>query len=224
MTEQEWLNCRDPHKMLRWLGRRATERKLRLFACSCVRAAWDRLGDERLRNLLEVAEQYVGGQASQGKLTAAYQAAKEVQTEWWIGEDDVEEEAAGPEDAIALAARAVAAPLWVQTAASDAAYWIEWAGVEERAVQAERVRDVFNPFRRNRVEPAWLTPTVISLSEAAYSDRDLPSAALAADRLADLAAALTAAGCTDAELLAHLRSSGPHCRGCWPLDLVLGKG
>jgi hypothetical protein len=38
-----------------------------------------------------------------------------------------------------------------------------------------------------------------------------------------LADALEDAGCTDAELLVHLRSPGPHVRGCWGLDLVLGK-
>jgi hypothetical protein len=38
-----------------------------------------------------------------------------------------------------------------------------------------------------------------------------------------LADALEDAGCTDAELLGHLRSPGPHVRGCWAVDLVLGK-
>jgi hypothetical protein len=31
------------------------------------------------------------------------------------------------------------------------------------------------------------------------------------------------AGCTDADILSHLRSPGPHVRGCWAVDLVLGK-
>jgi hypothetical protein len=35
--------------------------------------------------------------------------------------------------------------------------------------------------------------------------------------------ALEEAGCTDADILAHLRSPGPHVRGCWILDLILGK-
>jgi hypothetical protein len=38
-----------------------------------------------------------------------------------------------------------------------------------------------------------------------------------------LADALEDAGCTDADLLGHLRSPGPHVRGCWAVDLVLGK-
>jgi hypothetical protein len=43
------------------------------------------------------------------------------------------------------------------------------------------------------------------------------------DRLPILADALEEAGCTDAYLLAHLRGPGPHVRGCWAVDLVLGK-
>jgi len=39
-----------------------------------------------------------------------------------------------------------------------------------------------------------------------------------------LADALEEAGCTDADLLGHLRGPGPHVRGCWVLDLLLGKG
>jgi hypothetical protein len=35
--------------------------------------------------------------------------------------------------------------------------------------------------------------------------------------------ALEDAGCTDSDLLGHLRSPGPHVRGCWTVDLVLGK-
>jgi hypothetical protein len=38
-----------------------------------------------------------------------------------------------------------------------------------------------------------------------------------------LADALEEAGCTDADLLAHLRSGGGHLRGCWAVDLILGK-
>jgi hypothetical protein len=37
------------------------------------------------------------------------------------------------------------------------------------------------------------------------------------------AAALEDAGCDNADILTHLRSDGPHVRGCWPVDLLLGK-
>jgi hypothetical protein len=56
-----------------------------------------------------------------------------------------------------------------------------------------------------------------------YDARDLPSGHLDAHRLAVLADALTDAGCTDQNILAHCRGPGPHVRGCWVIDLLLGK-
>jgi hypothetical protein len=91
-------------------------------------------------------------------------------------------------------------------------------------VQAAAVRDLFNPFRPVPTQPAWLTPTVTGLAAAAYEERALPSGDLDNARLAVLADALEEAGCMDEVFLGHLRSPGPHVRGCWALDLVLGKG
>src|SRR4051794_39287038 len=39
MTEAEWRECIDPRRMLKLLPARGNERKLRLFACACVRRA-----------------------------------------------------------------------------------------------------------------------------------------------------------------------------------------
>jgi hypothetical protein len=38
-----------------------------------------------------------------------------------------------------------------------------------------------------------------------------------------LAEALIDAGCTNEDILAHCRSRGDHVRGCWVVDLLLGK-
>jgi hypothetical protein len=54
------------------------------------------------------------------------------------------------------------------------------------------------------------------LAQAIYEER-------AFDRLPILADALEESGCYNADLLAHCRSDGPHVRGCWAVDLVLGK-
>jgi hypothetical protein len=43
------------------------------------------------------------------------------------------------------------------------------------------------------------------------------------DHLAILADALEDAGADNVDLLAHLRGPGPHVRGCWCVDLLLGK-
>lgn len=62
----------------------------------------------------------------------------------------------------------------------------------------------------------WATSTVLRLAEAIYADR-------AFDRLPILADALEDVGCDNADLLAHCRRPGPHARGCWVVDLILGK-
>jgi hypothetical protein len=90
--------------------------------------------------------------------------------------------------------------------------------------RAALVRDVFgNPFRAASLDPAWLTPDVLSLAQAAYEERTLPAGTLDPARLALLADALEDAGCGDADILSHLRGEGPHVRGCWAVDLCLGR-
>ena len=86
------------------------------------------------------------------------------------------------------------------------------------------VREIFgNPFRPEPLDLSRITPTVETLAQAAYDDRTVPAGELYKDRLAVLSDALEEAGCTDSAILTHLRSPGPHVRGCWALDLLLGK-
>jgi hypothetical protein len=99
---------------------------------------------------------------------------------------------------------------------------------EELAAQCRLLRDVFgNPFRPAPiVDSAWLAwqeGTSANLARAAYDERRLPAGTLDSARLALLADALEDAGCTDAELVGHLRGPGPHVRGCWAVDLILSK-
>jgi hypothetical protein len=96
----------------------------------------------------------------------------------------------------------------------------------EGAKRAALLRDIIpGPLLRQQraCPPAWLTPTVVGAAERAYSDRLLPAGVLAPDRLAILGDALEDAGCTAAAILEHLRGPGPHVRGCWVVDLLLGK-
>jgi hypothetical protein len=100
---------------------------------------------------------------------------------------------------------------------------------EEERVLCALIRDVIgNPFRpAPAVDPAWLAwndGVVANLALAAYEEIRPPDHTLAPARLTALADALEDAGCTDAELLGHLRGPGPHVRGCWVVDLLLAKG
>jgi hypothetical protein len=85
-----------------------------------------------------------------------------------------------------------------------------------------------DPFRPPPgIEPSWLAwnaGLVARLAQATYDERVLPAGTLDPDRLAVLADALEESGCTDPDLLGHLRGPGPHVRGCYLLDLLLGKG
>jgi hypothetical protein len=244
MTESEWLECDDPAPMLEWLREKASDRKLRLFACACCRRIWYLLTDERTRWAVEAAEQYADGSISREALRQADEAGRQawmdarkrreetqatemedqqaaIGAEWqkvWaasVGMGPPRGQEYSPEDLPAisyLAARAMDVDkggLWVQ----------------ERSSQSPYLRDIFgNPFHPVSINAAWLTPTVTSLATADYDERALPSGELDAVRLAVLADALEEAGCDSADMLTHLRATGPHVRGCWVVDLLLAKG
>jgi hypothetical protein len=90
----------------------------------------------------------------------------------------------------------------------------------ELAAQCHLLRDLFgnafNPVNHNSAWPEWNDGALVRLAQGIYDDR-------AFDRLPTLANALEDAGCAEPDLLSHLRSPGPHVRGCWAVDLLLGK-
>jgi hypothetical protein len=90
--------------------------------------------------------------------------------------------------------------------------------------QCNLLRCVFgNPFRPLRLSPSLLTPTVLSLAQASYEERIMPQGHLDPMRLAVLADALEELGGAG-EAVGHLRSAGPHVRGCHVVDAVSGRG
>ncbi len=70
-NEADWLESISPEQMLAHLGRRASERKKRLFACACLRRIWPFLGDDRLHAAVELAERYADGQADARQMQRA---------------------------------------------------------------------------------------------------------------------------------------------------------
>ena len=110
-------------------------------------------------------------------------------------------------------------------AAADATVWdteipLEYKPVEyleELAAQADLLRDIFgNPFRSVEFRLEWFTADVLALARGIYADR-------AFDRMPILADALQDAGCDDDDILNHCREAREHARGCWVVDLLLGK-
>jgi hypothetical protein len=208
MTEAEWLACEDPAPMLEWLRGKVSDRQLRLLACACCRRLWHLLTDQRSRQAVEVVERYVDKQATAEQLHEAAIGAAH-------GADDTHGEGADVADTVAdLTSRNA----W--EGARAAATMLPMLYPAERPLQANIFRDIIgNPFRPATVDPSWLAwngGTVPKLVQAIYDDR-------AFDRLPILADALEDAGCTDPDILAHCRGPGPHARGCWVVDLLLGK-
>jgi hypothetical protein len=248
MTESEWLACTDP-EVLMWilwhLARRGTycpsDRKLSLIACACCRerdpggpphgAACHAVAASRLA--VEAAERYADGLASREELEGASTAARRAGLSMWMGDGRSPRplQEAGREVAtFALLAGKLSFRLrgdsWFP--AEDAVKF-DRSG-PARVVPARQEKQVGflrcvvgNPFRPIFLDPAWLTPAVLNLAQAAYDNRTLPAGTLEPARLAGLADALEEAGCTEADLLGHLRGPGPHVRGCWAVDLLLGK-
>jgi hypothetical protein len=88
---------------------------------------------------------------------------------------------------------------------------------EARMEQANAVRCVLgNPFCEVALDSSWRTSTAVAIARGMYESREFAAMPILADALQD-------AGCDHAAVLDHCRGPGPHVRGCWVVDLVLGK-
>jgi hypothetical protein len=219
VDEATWLACTDPTAMLEFLRARGklSERKARLFAVACCRRVWCLL-DQVGTAAVAVAEQYADGATSAEELRRTEDLA------WW-GADGL----VYCEDYIETAGWAAYAAV-VGNPVHAADLVAKSAGPEEKVVvQCVLLRDLFGPlpFRPVAISPPvlhWREATVVRLAQATYDARRLPAGTLEPDRLAVLADALEEAGCTDPDILAHLRHQGAvHVRGCFVLDQLLGK-
>ncbi len=233
MTEAEWLACTDPRPMLQFLRERADDkddRKSRLFACACCRttSVWQSARDERSRTAVEVAERFADGKATPEELHAAQLAARAASERFTDDFDNFDNTHYDP----ALLACKFATDSSATDSADLCAYHAFGFRVPHRrweyVVGAFLLREVFgNPFRPSPPLPAavlaWNDGTVVRIAQAIYDERRLPEGTLDTSRLAILADALLDAGCDDEVLLAHCRGARMHVRGCWAVDLILGK-
>jgi hypothetical protein len=253
MTEQEWLTWdEDPVEMLYVLEDaegKASARKLRLFAVGCCRGIGHLLTEEISRRAAEVAESFADGQTTfeelQAVRSAAEQAGRVVYDAAFPSQDGgvrywVSRAACLTCDLMGLAAMLTQEPFQYCHQAQDASDAVRavvghsatptelWGTGEgdlayERATEGERarycdlLREVFgNPFHPVSFDLTWRTPQALALARTAYEERRFEDLPLLAD-------ALEEAGCTAEDILSHVRGPGPHVRGCWALDLVLGR-
>jgi hypothetical protein len=193
---------------------KVSDRKLRLFGCAAVRAIWSRLREE-LPSTVEVAEKYADGAVSKAALRRARHAVRdkrhglegadlEASTLWaayWLAEAVATLNASGSVVAelrrLSSDTLPLVSPDWLETCRS--------------------LRDIFiSPFRPVVFSPDWRTDTAVTLAQQMYDSREFGAMPILADALQD-------AGCDNDDILQHCRGDGLHVRGCWVVDLVLGK-
>lgn len=204
MTEQEWLSCNDPAKMLASVHGKVSSRKFRLFAVGCCRHIWNSLTDDRSRNVVDVAERFADGEATERELSQARSLAHNAGWDARLQGDD-------------LSRLFFPAFMAVPTDRLPQEFRMLQTDPDLLRAAPPLCRCVFgNLTRPTRIEGEWQTSAVANLAQAIYTDR-------AFDRMPILADALEEAGCTDKEILVHCRSGQEHVRGCWVVDLLLGK-
>jgi hypothetical protein len=241
MNEVDWLGGADPAAMLDYLEGKASDRKLRLFACACARRYWHLLvytgsreegrpTDNTPRQAVALAERHAEGLAGdddleevRGRAEMAAMLAPDFQQPAWQAAWATTLEVAL--DA-ARQAREFARLQAVREAAYSVAPWENEARINAEASaaecrgQADLLREVFgNPYRSVKVEPVWLSAfggAGTAILQAVDEEERFEELPYLGDALMD-------AGCGNEELLRHLREPRGHVRGCWAVDLLLGR-
>ena len=205
MTEADWLTATDPQPMLELLRGQASDRKLRLFAVACCLRLPNAHRGEGNRRVLEASEAYADGVIDFDELGR--------ERERWFKFDSP-----FPLSGTWQAALSSVSMGNARVCAREATLHAARAkSRSEQRSQTKLLHDIFgNPFRPVVFDPAWRSESAVALASALYADR-------AFDRLPILADALEEAGCERSDILNHCRGPGPHVRGCWAVDLVLGK-
>jgi hypothetical protein len=219
---------------------KASDRKLRLFACACFASVRHLIAKAPpARHAVEVAELYADGMFTPADLVEVEGKLRERLDHLegpWRASRDAERTALLPTYAALALAFQVAhsqAPKAAYYAASNASWTAAaaahpdavdsdgWSIVCKRAekrVQAGLLRDILGPlpFRVVAVNDFWRAPAVLAVAGTIYEQRSF-------DLMPALGAALSDAGCTNAEILGHCGGPSSHVRGCWVVDLVLNR-
>ncbi len=223
MSESAWLASSDPQEMLELLDGRASDRKLRLFAVACCRLFSEFLVMEESRRALGLAEEFADNRAGMESLQSAFAEAREIPGKLATKGNYIQSAAA--------AAASAEADAW--QAASRAAYLIYDAAKplvaktpDGKVVEAYPVirdcevailRDIFgNPFRQVTLEADWGNAGVLYECERVYEENLFQD-------LHFLGKQLEGAGLADEDILQHCCSGVTHVKGCWAVDLLLGK-
>jgi hypothetical protein len=222
MTEIQWLECTNPHAMLDYLTDCDDHRRFRLFACGCSRHAALKWTGESGATFIEIAEKYADGQATKEEVNRQRESVRSLLGSFRRHEQEGRSwysiiTQLASESFTAMSANGVYFTCKTIKAFERGP---DGSHIQEGRGFANIIRDIFgNPFRPSTIDPAWLTwnnRTVPKLAQTIYDDRRYDIMPILGDALED-------AGCNDEQMLEHCRGPGPHVRGCWVVDLILGK-
>jgi hypothetical protein len=220
---------------------KTSERKLRLFACACYHRIRHLLPDALAQAAVDVAERFADGGAKVERLQLStaliWRQLQDLEGRWRASQGTERIALRPTHEALALALQVVSgsAPKAAYYASSNAYLTVaaianpgvacsdsgySRSQAAEERIQTDILRCIFDYlFHPMTIAPAvlaWNDGMIPELAQSIFDNR-------AFDRLPILADALEVAGCQDADLLAHCRNEGPHVRGCWAVDLLLGK-
>jgi hypothetical protein len=217
MTEQEWFAATSPDDLIKYLRLEwRVDRRVRLLGVACGRVLTPWLVAPQSHRALELVERIAEQpDAAHEQLEAANRAGHRGRA--WA--DRAADRCSAPASAVShLAGLGIDVPFF--TVAYQLQQAAEELGQREYmdVVMVSAIRDIFgNPFRPVAFDPSWRTSAAVGLARSMYESRDFAAMPVLAD-------ALEEAGCDNPDVLAHCRDpDGAHVRGCWVVDLVLGK-
>jgi len=230
MTESEWLTSTRLKSLTDYLLREkvVSQRKLRLYAIACCRRVEHLFSHPEVRKALDAAERFAEGAIKPGTLNTWRKRVWEARGADFQPTASAANRAA---EAVVLACQTTSGYLQAAPMANEALAFAAdaekdtpaWKAAHEQTRQTifALLRDVVgNPFRPlPTFDPAWLIANgglPGRIATGIYEERRFDELPILADVLDD-------AGCTATALQDHLRAPGPHDRGCWALDVILGK-
>ena len=245
MTEGKWLTPSTPWEaMFRYIRDKAPPtpaRKLQLLGCAALQLLGPQPHLEGFDEAFAINSRHADGLLPDESYPRATALADRLMNRWIIG---AVRDQTTPDYAAAYALRALFSTP-VDEGVQRALEWVvaylarlAGPGLAQAARDAanQRLGGIFrelfgNPFQpRSIATLEWrsaggeVTPWMIVVGESARALALGIQADQAFDRMPILADALEDDGCNNLELLGHLREHRTHLRGCWALDLVLGRG
>lgn len=208
MTEAEWLAATDPTTLLEYVPGKLSNRKLRLLLCSLCHLHWRTVRHEVYREAVKIAERYADGVATEKERELAFR-----KTGAW----HLHQHYKLSHRRYLVSFHNTVAPEQDYSSLDWQAEAVQLFEGEGKAAYVRVLHDIFgNPFRCIAVDRDWLTSTATGIAQLMYDSRDFSAMPILADALQD-------AGCNDEDILNHCRQPGEHVRGCYLVDLVLGK-